>query len=158
LPWRILLHSISAALLISDIHFLNYNFDLCSPLVHYADKIHIFCSEWRPRDCAFNWTTKRRWTAGAGGDILLQCMRSIKIVKSTLKSWFFAISPDFNDFTRFQPDFTYFRFFQTIQHVKHVLTRKIVRFYESKRDFNNLALSLFISLQSHWHKKKLNIN
>jgi len=75
-----------------------------------------------------------------GGDILLQCMRSVKIVKSTLKSWVFAISPDFNDFTRFQPDFTYFWFFQTIQHVKHVLTRKIVRFYESKRDFNNLGV------------------
>jgi hypothetical protein len=36
------------------------------------------------------------------------------------------------------PDFIHFLFFQTIQHVKHVLTRKIVRFYESKRDFNNL--------------------
>ena len=37
-----------------------------------------------------------------------------------------AISFDFCDFTRFQPDFTYFRFFQPIQPVMHVLTRKIV--------------------------------
>ena len=52
-------------------------------------------------------------------------MYFVEIVKTVLKSLFFAISPDFNDFTRFQPDFNHFRFFQTIQHVKHVLTRKI---------------------------------
>jgi hypothetical protein len=74
------------------------------------------------------------------GEILLQCMTFGEIAKSVLKSRFFAISPDVNDFTRFQPDFTHFRFFQTIQHAKHVLTRKIVRFYESKRDFNNLGI------------------
>jgi hypothetical protein len=62
-----------------------------------------------------------------------------EIVQSVMKSRFYAISSDFNDFTRFQPDFTHFRFFQTIQHAKHVLTRKIVLFYETKRDFNNLA-------------------
>jgi hypothetical protein len=73
------------------------------------------------------------------GGILLQCMTFGEIVKSVLKSWFFTISPDFNDFTRFQPDFTNFWFFQTIQHVKHVLTHKIVRFYQSKHDFNNLG-------------------
>jgi hypothetical protein len=65
-------------------------------------------------------------------------MYFVEIVKTVLKSFFFAILPDFNDFTRFQPDFNHFRFFQTIQHVKHVLTCKIVRFYKSKRDFNNL--------------------
>jgi hypothetical protein len=45
---------------------------------------------------------------------------------------------DFIRFLRFQPDFTHFWFFQAIQHVMHVLTHKIVRFYESKRDFNNI--------------------
>ena len=49
-----------------------------------------------------------------GGGILLQCMHFVKMVKSVLKSRFFTISPDFNDFTQFQPDFTHFRFFQTI--------------------------------------------
>jgi hypothetical protein len=75
-------------------------------------------------------TANRRLTAGAWGNILLQCMRFVTIIKSILKSRFFA---------RFQPDFTHFWFFQTIQHTKHVLTRKIIRFYESKRDFNNLV-------------------
>ena len=63
----------------------------------------------------------------------------VKIAKSVMKSRFCAISFDFCDFTRFQPDFTHFWFFQAIQPVMHVLTRKIVRFYESKRDFNNLV-------------------
>ena len=58
-----------------------------------------------------------------------------EIVQSVLKSRFYTISPDFNDFN-------HFLFFQTIQHAKHVLTRKIVRFYESKHDFNNFAMSL----------------
>jgi len=73
------------------------------------------------------------------------CFRAlfIKIVKSVLKSRFCAISSDFCDFTWFQPDFIHFWFFQAIQPVMHVLTRKIVRFYESKRDFNNLALKFF---------------
>jgi hypothetical protein len=35
-------------------------------------------------------------------------------VKSVVKSRFYAISPDFNDFTRFWPDFTYFRVLQAI--------------------------------------------
>ena len=91
------------------------------------------------RDCAFPQPIGA-WQLDHGGDILFQCMHFVTIVKSVLKSRFCAISSDFNDFTRFQPDFTHFRFFQTIQHVKHVLTRKIIRFYESKRDFNNLAL------------------
>jgi len=45
---------------------------------------------------------------------------------------------DFTDFTWFQPDFINFRVFKTILHIKHILTRKIVRFYELNRDFNNL--------------------
>jgi hypothetical protein len=52
-----------------------------------------------------------------------------EIAKSILKSWFFAFSPDSN----------HFLVFQTIQHANHVLARKIVRFYESKHDFNNLT-------------------
>ena len=35
-------------------------------------------------------------------------------VKSGVKSRFCTISPDFNDFTRFWPDFTYFRVYWTI--------------------------------------------
>jgi hypothetical protein len=59
------------------------------------------------------------------------------LVKSQNQSWT-------RDFLRFHPilkispDFTHFLFFQTIQHAKHVLTHKIVWFYESKYDFNNL--------------------
>jgi len=80
------------------------------------------------RDCAFT----QPIGAGQlehGGDNFLQFMRFGEIAKSVMKSRFCTISPDF----------THFRFFQTIQHAKHVLTRKIVRFYESKRDFNNLG-------------------
>jgi len=118
---------------------------LCSPLDFWPPLLYSMqtkstcvCSEWRPCDCAF------AQPIGAGqlehrGNILLQCMHFVKIVKSALKSRFFAISPNFNDFTRFQLDFTHFDFFQTIQHAKHVLTCKIVWFYKSKRDFNNLG-------------------
>jgi len=70
----------------------------------------------------------------------------VKIAKSVLKSRFCAISSDFCDFTRFQPDFTHFRFFQAIQPVMHVLTRKIVWFYESKRDFNNFVCECSVLL------------
>jgi len=94
-----------------------------------------FCDwseEWRL--CHAAWlcicTANRRRTARAwGGNILLQCMSFGEIVKSVLKSWCFAISTWFHPFSIF---------FQTIQHVKHVLTRKIIWFYESKRDFNNI--------------------
>jgi hypothetical protein len=44
-----------------------------------------------------------------GGKGYGQYMFSAKIVKTVLKSRFYAISSDFNDFTRFQPDFTHFR-------------------------------------------------
>jgi hypothetical protein len=90
------------------------------------------------RDCAFPQPISA-WQLDHRGDILFQCMHFVTIVKSVLKSRFCAISFDFNDFTRFQLDFTHFLFFQMIQHVKHVLTRKIIRFYESKCDFNNLG-------------------
>jgi hypothetical protein len=43
-----------------------------------------------------------------GGNNFLQFMRFGEIAKSVLKSQFFAISPDFNDFTLFQPDFIHF--------------------------------------------------
>jgi hypothetical protein len=82
--------------------------------------------------------TKASDSCPRGGDFVSR-PHFIKIAKSVLKSRFCAISSDFCNFTWFQPDFTHFRFFQAIQPVMHVLTRKIVRFYESKRDFNNLG-------------------
>jgi hypothetical protein len=82
--------------------------------------------------------SNRRLTAGHEGGYFVSAPHFGKIAKSVLKSRFCAISSDFYDFTRFQPDFIHFLFFQAIQHVMHVLTRKIVRFYESKRDFNNI--------------------
>jgi hypothetical protein len=50
-------------------------------------------------------------------------------------------------------DFTGFWVFNLILHVRYMLTRKIIRFYELTRDFDNIAcgyslLSLFESL---WH-------
>jgi hypothetical protein len=36
-------------------------------------------------------------------------------------------------------DFTGFWVFSLILHVRYILTRKIVRFYESTRNFNNIA-------------------
>ena len=80
------------------------------------------------------------WQLDMRGGDFVSGPHFVKIAKSVLESRFCAISSDFCDFTRFQPDFTPFRFFQAIQPVMHVLTRKIVRFYESKRDFNNLDM------------------
>jgi len=77
----------------------------------------------------------RRWTTGAWRKTFT--LVYVFLVKSFNRSWT-------RDFLRFypiltiSPDFTHFLFFQTIQYVKYVLTRKIVWFYESKRDFNNL--------------------
>ena len=82
--------------------------------------------------------SNRRLIAGHEGGNFVSAPHFGKIAKLVLKSLFCAISSDFYDFTRFQPDFTHFRFFQAIQHVMHVLTRKIIRFYESKHDFNNI--------------------
>jgi hypothetical protein len=81
-------------------------------------------------------TANRRLTAGPWGGILFQ---RIILAQSQNQSWN-------RDFTRFHPifaispDFTHFRFFQAIQHVKHVLNHNVVRFYESKSDFNNLDI------------------
>jgi hypothetical protein len=60
-----------------------------------------------PRDCVFAQPIGTKQLEH-GGNILLQCMHFGEIAKSVLKSRFFMISPDFNDFTRFQPDFTNF--------------------------------------------------
>jgi len=62
-----------------------------------------------------------------------QYMFSAKIVKTVLKSCFYMISPDFN---LISPIFEFFERFSTLS--LYILTRKIVRFYESNRDFNNL--------------------
>jgi hypothetical protein len=109
----------------------------------------VICEDWKQWIDSLKWreshesvtvqeTSNRRLTAGHERGNFVSAPHFGTIAKSVLKSQFCAISSDFCDFTRFQPDFTNFWFFQVIQHVKHVLTRKIVRFYESKRDFNNL--------------------
>jgi len=46
---------------------------------------------------------------------------------------------DFTDFNWFQPNFINFQVFKAIQHVKHILTRKIVQIYELNLDFNNIG-------------------
>jgi hypothetical protein len=98
----------------------------CLPVSHLV-LIGVVCigtNEWL---CIY--PTNRRRTAGVWWETFTSVL-----VKSFNRSWT-------RDFLRFQPDFTHFQFFQTIQHVKHVLTRKIVRFYELKRNFNNLDLA-----------------
>jgi hypothetical protein len=79
----------------------------------------------------------RRQTVGAWRETFTSVL-----VKSFNRSWtrdflrfypILTISPDFN------PISSIFDFFQTIQHVKDVLTLKIALFYESKHDFNNLT-------------------
>ena len=89
-------------------------------------------------DCAFPQPIGA-WQLDHGGNFV-SAHHFGTITKSVLKSRFCAISSDFCDFTRFQPDFTHFWFFQAIQHVKHVLTRNIIWFYESKCNFNNLDI------------------
>ena len=113
--------------------FLQPCWFLTSISLWYADKIHMFCSEWRPHDYAF------AQPIGAGqlehGGTF--CFSACVLLKSWNRSWN-------RDFSRFHPilmispDFTYFLFFQMIQHAKHVLTHKIIWFYKSKHDFNNL--------------------
>jgi hypothetical protein len=93
--------------------------------------------------------TKASDSCPRGGDFV-SGSHFIKITKSVLKSRFCVISSDFCDFTWFQPDFTHFWFFQAIQPVMHVLTRKIVRFYESKRDFNNIADDTYLHRSSYF--------
>ena len=93
------------------------------------------------RDCAFT----QPIGAGQlehGGNNFLQFMRFGENAKSVMKSRFFC------DFTRFHP----FLIFQTIQHAKHVLTRKIVRFYEWKRDFNNLEAFQVNTYHFRWRE------
>jgi hypothetical protein len=81
-----------------------------------------------------------KWHAAIGVEKYCSAVYDfVEIVKSIVKSWFFAISSNFTDFTRFQPDFINFRVFKAIRHVKYILTRKIIRFYELNHDFNNLA-------------------
>jgi len=53
----------------------------------------------------------------------------VEIIKTFLKSCFYTILSDFNNFI-------YFQVF--ILHVKYILTYKIIWFYESNHDFNNL--------------------
>jgi len=109
--------------------------------------------EWRQsRDCAFPQPIGA-WQLDQGGNFI-SAHHFGTIAKSVLKSRFCAISSNFCDFTRFQPDFTHFWFFQAIQPVMHVLTRKIVRFYESKRDFNNFGWRSLhgVSDFHHWSK------
>ena len=52
-----------------------------------------------------------RWTAGAWRQGLRQYMFFDEIIKMVLKSCFYAISSDFNDFTWFQSNFIYFWIF-----------------------------------------------
>ena len=81
-----------------------------------------------------------KWHAAIGPEKYYRAVEVfVEIVKSAVKSRFFAILSDFTDFTQFQPDFINFRVFKAIRHVKYILTRKIVRFYELNRDFNNLG-------------------
>ena len=60
----------------------------------------------------------------------LEYMIFVEIVKTVLNLWFHSISPDF----------IHFRVFKAILNVKHILTFKIIQFYESTRNFNNFIL------------------
>jgi hypothetical protein len=68
--------------------------------------------------------------------------------------------PSWTDFIRVWPgltDFTGFRVLNPILHVLYVLTRKIVQFYESKRDFDNLAHNNTKTMQLVGTQKKKRI-
>jgi hypothetical protein len=54
------------------------------------------------------------WHVELEGTVAQHFLFWYKRVKSGVKSRFCAISPDFNDFTWFWPDFTYFRVLWTI--------------------------------------------
>jgi len=105
--------------------------------------------EWRVKSEDFEelawlciYTANRRRTAGAWGEQF----------SSVYAFWWKRkIGHEiviFCDFTRFHP----FLIFQTIQHAKHVLTRKIVRFYEWKRDFNNLEAFQVNTYHFRWRE------
>jgi hypothetical protein len=86
---------------------------------YLLDRIFFFLV-WRKTDsvshsywinCLQSVQANRRVTRGRYTEF---CSPAGKLVQSVVKSRFYAISPDFNDFNCFLPDFTHFRFLWTI--------------------------------------------
>ena len=93
-------------------------------------RLKTLSEEPKTEDWRVTWMGKgnsnRRLTGGHWGGGNFQCSNYIEIVQSVLISQFCVISSDFYDFTRFQPDFTHFRFCSSIQPIMHVLTTLVL--------------------------------